>query len=285
MKSYLRPLLFVAILATTAEAYDDFYARRLALGKQAFAEGRAGEAAEELRVACFGMLDTPDALIECTARLALAQEGAGRTADAGATIDRFLQLENRFGLFSKSALEPTLQASFRDLVKKRKGVDLAAAPTPAPLATATPPATPTPTPSPGPTATPAPAPSPKAARADRASREAAAVADAKKLVAANRAPAAKALLVPLATSEAGRELRKQLLEVAILTKDYRLAAEQGDLLAPFQEGEESSMFYTAVGLFETGRKNEARALADRCVTKLKPSAYLDYYAKAIRGSK
>lgn len=315
MKSYVRLLLCGAILATTAEAYDDFYARRLALGKQAFAEGRAAEAAEELRVACFGMLDVPEALIDCTARLALAQEGAGRTAEASATLDRFLQLEGRFGLFAKSTLEAPLAASFRGLVKKRKGVDLAVAPTPspAPIATTAPTSTPTPTPTPTPTVaparvpTPSPAPTspqtpsptpsvsvppaapaasaPKPSNGARAAREAAAVAQARKLVAASKAPAARALLLPLATEGAGRELRMQLLEAAILTRDYKLAVEQGNLLAPFREGEEASMFYAAVGLFETGRKREARALADRCVGKLKPSAYLDYYAKQIRGSK
>ena len=316
MKRDLRLLLCGAILATTGAAYDDFYGRRLALGKQAFAEGRAAEAAEELRVACFGMLDAPEALLECTARLALAQEAAGRKTETDATLDRLLQLEARYGLFSRAALEPPLKASVRELVRKRKGVDLVPAPTPAPTSAPSPAPTAAPTPAPtakpSPVATPAPAPQPTAlpavtvstppvgaaapptrppaadaaaaADADRARREAAAVAESRRLVAGNKAPAAKKALLPLAGPEAGRELRKALLEAALLTKDYRLAVEQGALLAPFREGEDVSMFYAAVALFETGKKAEAKALAERAVPKLKTSVYVEYYARKILGT-
>ena len=296
MKGYFRALLCAAILAMPAAAYDDFYARRLALGKQAFAEGKATEAAEELRVACFGMLEVPEALTDCTARLALAQSAAGRTAETDATLDRFLMLEARFGLFAKIDLEPKLKANFRDLVKKRKGVDLAmavptATPTPTPTPVAEPAPTPAPTvlptlvptvapppiePPPPPTATPTPNVSPREAR------EAAAVAEARTLVAGNQAVAAKSLLTPLAGPGSGRAVRKALLEAAILAKDYRLAAEQGASLAPFQEGEDAPMFYAAIALFETGKKKEAKALAERALPRLKSTPYVDYYAKRIR---
>jgi hypothetical protein len=200
MKRYVLALLGAASLAMPAAAYDDFYARRLELGKQAFAAGKPADAAEELRVACFGMVDAPAALTECVARLVLAQEGAGRTADANATMDRFLKLEKRFGLFAGTALEPPLKAGFRDLVKKRKGVDLAP-PVPTRLngasdcdsdgtATATPMPTPVATPTPTPTPTPSPTASP-----GRLRRRATPPPSS-----ASRSPAAAAAAPPLGTT-------------------------------------------------------------------------------------
>ncbi len=309
MKRYVLALLGAVILATPAAAYDDFYAKRLELGRQAFAAGKPAEAAEELRVACFGMVDAPEALTECVARLTLAQEAAGRKADADATMDRFLKLEKRFGLFAGMTLEPPLKAGFRDLVKKRKGVDLAppvptSTPTPTATPTAAPTATATPVPTAAPTAVPTvrptlppligpPAPPAAAVPAvtvapavpavtPEAARTAAVLAEARKLVDENQAAAAKSLLLPLATPGSGREVRKALLETAVLTRDYRLAVEQGSALAPFGEGEDSAMFYAAIALFETGKKQEAKALAERSLPRLKRTTYVDYYAKRIR---
>lgn len=295
MKGYVRALLVSAILATPAAAYDDFYAQRLALGKQAFADGKPAVAAEELRVACFGMLDVPEALLDCVARLALAQDAAGRTADANATMDRFVVLNGKLGLFAQLTLEPGLKQPFRDLVIKRKGVDLAppapkatSTPTPTPtwtpVATATPVATPTATavPTAMPTRTPTPTPTPSPTPRPAADREAALLDDARKLVAANKAAEARTLLMPLAKQGASREARKALLEVGILTRDYRLAVEQANALAPFTDGEDPSMFYAAVALYETGKKSEAKALAERSLPRLQSTPFVDYYAKRIK---
>ena len=195
-------------------------------------------------------------------------------------------LEARFGAFAKIDLEPKLKANFRDLVKKRKGVDLAMAvptptPTPTPAPTVLPTLVPTVAPPPiEPPATPPATPTPNVS--PREAREAAAVAEARTLVAGNQAVAAKSLLTPLAGPGSGRAVRKALLEAAILAKDYRLAAEQGASLAPFQEGEDAPMFYAAIALFETGKKKEAKALAERALPRLKSTPYVDYYAKRIR---
>lgn len=289
MKGYVRALLVSAILATPAAAYDDFYAQRLALGKLAFAEGKPAVAAEELRVACFGMLDAPEALLDCVARLVLAQDAAGRTADADATMDRFVVLNGKLGLFAQLTLEPGLKQPFRDLVLKRKGVDLAppapkATPTPTPTRTpvATPAPTATPVATPTATATPTPTPTPTPKPNPAADREAALLDDARKLVAANKAAEARTLLMPLAAQGASREVRKALLEVGILTRDYRLAVEQANALAPFTDGEDPAMFYAAVALYETGKKSEAKALAERSLPRLQSTPFVDYYAKRLK---
>lgn len=349
MRRLLHVLLPAAILATAplAFGYDEFYARRLTVGTRALAEGRAAEAAVELRIACFGMLDEPAALMSCVARLAVAQEAAGMTAEATATAARLQDLEARFRLWAGLDLDAGTRARAREVVKRRRGAELLAAPTEAPTATATPTTTPTPTPSPTPkptarptakptrsptpkpterpTATPtaiataiprptvvptavplvvstpapastlAPAASATAAAAPTAAAprtsptatppptaaEARAISQARTLIAAGKAGRARALLLPLGKPTATPELRIALIEAAILTSDFRLAAEQADLLGSLERAGESTMFYAAIAYFETGRRAEAKVLAEKSVTRLRKTPFVDYYAKRI----
>ena len=349
MRRLLHVLLPAAILATAplAFGYDEFYARRLAVGTRALAEGRAAEAAVELRIACFGMLDEPAALMGCVARLAVAQEAAGMTAEATATAARLQDLEARFRLWAGLDLDAGTRARAREVVKRRRGAELLAAPTEAPTATATPTTTPTPTPSPTPkptarpTAKPTRSPTPKpterptatptaiataiprptvvptavplvvstpapastlapaasatataapTAAAPRTSptatppptaAEARAISQARTLIAAGKAGRARALLLPLGKPTATPELRIALIEAAILTSDFRLAAEQADLLGSLERAGESTMFYAAIAYFETGRRAEAKVLAEKSVTRLRKTPFVDYYAKRI----
>lgn len=345
MRRLLHVLLPAAILATAplAFGYDEFYARRLAVGTRALAEGRAAEAAVELRIACFGMLDEPAALMGCVARLAVAQEAAGMTAEATATAARLQDLEARFRLWAGLDLDAGTRARAREVVKRRRGAELLGAPTPAPTATATPTPTPTPTPSPTPrpavrptvrptatarptarpTATPTaiprptvvppavppvvstPTPTPASTLAAAVSAtataaptaaapktsptatppptaaEARAISQARTLIAAGKAGRARALLLPLGKPTATPELRIALIEAAILTSDFRLAAEQADLLGSLERAGESTMFYAAIAYFETGRRAEAKVLAEKSVTRLRKTPFVDYYAKRI----
>lgn len=345
MRRLLHVLLPAAILATAplAFGYDEFYARRLAVGTRALAEGRAAEAAVELRIACFGMLDEPAALMGCVARLAVAQEAAGMTAEATATAARLQDLEARFRLWAGLDLDAGTRARAREVVKRRRGAELLAAPTAAPTATATPTPTPTPTPSPTPrpavrptvrptatarptarpTATPTaiprptvvppavppvvstPTPTPASTLAAAVSAtataaptaaapktsptatppptaaEARAISQARTLIAAGKAGRARALLLPLGKPTATPELRIALIEAAILTSDFRLAAEQADLLGSLERAGESTMFYAAIAYFETGRRAEAKVLAEKSVTRLRKTPFVDYYAKRI----
>lgn len=95
---------------------------------------------------------------------------------------------------------------------------------------------------------------------------------------------AKGLLVPLAKADPkNREAGKLLLEAALLTRDWKLCAAQAAALEPFADGEEPSMFYAAVGLYETGNLDGARTLLARARPGIAPAPFVDYYSKKILG--
>jgi hypothetical protein len=95
---------------------QDFYTQRLDAGKSEFAAERYGEAADDFRIAAFGMLNDPVRLSEALVRLAVADEAAKRTDDLKATLDRFLEIERRFPSYQKASLEPDIRAKFKELL-------------------------------------------------------------------------------------------------------------------------------------------------------------------------
>ncbi|MGH9366287.1 MAG: hypothetical protein ACRD3M_01275, partial [Thermoanaerobaculia bacterium] len=98
---------------------EDFYETRLRAGEEAYRAKRFLDAADELRIACFGFLERPPLLSEGLARLALAQAAAGRMADVDATLNRFIDIERRFATYGKLKLEPDIEADFRSLLLRR----------------------------------------------------------------------------------------------------------------------------------------------------------------------
>lgn len=312
-----RPLQFLALLALLVllpgqvilgadPAADDFYLARLQAGKSEAAAGRHYEAIDDLKIATFGFLDQPLLLLQGLARLALAQAAAGQMEAADATLTRFGEVEARFKGWPEVDLEPASRAAFVSLAGKRmKTAAQAPSPTatpsptampspsevPTPKPTTAPTAVPTPSPSPTPTRPPAPAstpvptPAPTIARSAVAPSAAAVLAESKSLVSQGRyVENLRRLVAAAAVEPVDRELRKALLEGAVLTKDWTTAAAQVDPLRPFREGEEPSMFYAAVGLFETGKAAEARELTAKALPRLTRSPFVDYYSTRIRKS-
>ena len=78
-----------------------------------------------------------------------------------------------------------------------------------------------------------------------------------------------------------RDLRRLLLEAACMAKDWKRVAAEATLLEPFRTGEEPSMFYAAVGYFETGRKDEAKPLMERARPGIAATPFVNYYAERI----
>jgi tetratricopeptide (TPR) repeat protein len=98
---------------------DEFSDARLRAGEDACVAKRYLDAIAELKVAAFGSLDRPPVLSEALVWLAIAQNAAGRTNDVQATLDRFLDVERRFGAFPKARLEPDTRGAFQSLLLKR----------------------------------------------------------------------------------------------------------------------------------------------------------------------
>lgn len=111
------------------------------------------------------------------------------------------------------------------------------------------------------------------------------LADAHALVRGGRAADARKILAGVIASDPkNRDARKALLEAAALMKDWEECNAQTALLEPFADGEETTMFYAAVALRETGSIASARTLVRRARPFLVPSRFVDWYTKEILGN-
>ncbi|HEY1251989.1 MAG TPA: hypothetical protein VGH97_12425 [Thermoanaerobaculia bacterium] len=287
-----------------AAASDDFNQERLREGRMAFQQKRFEEAINQFRVAAFGALDEPAVLTECLVRLAVSQSAAGKTAETDDTLNRFLEVERRFGGLAKANLEPEVRTDFLALLKKRMPAAAASIPSlaggstaatqsaqSAPRAAQPPP--PAPAPKPGsspasapPRAAPAPTKAPAPAEASGptpAERSRQALADSRRLINSSRAGEAERVLSQALTSDPGnRDLHLSLLEASCLNRSYATSIAQLPAVTPFGEGESVSMFYAAVALYEVGRLNEARDMMRRADSRVS-GALVEEYAKKIMG--
>ncbi len=279
----------------------DFYGARLRAGREEARLGRHLEAVDDLQIACFGFLDEPPLLVEGLVRLALEQTAAGRSEDAAGTLARFTDVEGRFGVWWKANLEPETRAAFLRLLTAKIGAagvkalpSLTAPPEPVETPAATAPVVPALTAAPAPASTPASTPPPTstpppppARPAQQAPASAAAMlAESRRLVQEGKyVESYRVLTSAVAADPKSRDLRKALLEAAVLTKDWKTAAAQVDKVKPFGEGEENQMFYAAVALYETGSAAEAKTLAEKALPKVAANPFVEYYGKRILGTK
>jgi tetratricopeptide (TPR) repeat protein len=93
-------------------ATDPFYLDLMRDGMQAYDRGDYATAAKQLRLACFGVLDDPERLAGCLTRLGLAQAAAGNADAFRETFRRIVEVENRFGAYTKTDLPPEVRAAF-----------------------------------------------------------------------------------------------------------------------------------------------------------------------------
>ena len=103
---------------TPAAAADNFYLSLLDRGTRELDSGRAADAEQPLRTACFGFLDEPVLLAEGLIQLGRAQAALGKRSDLEATLDRLIEIQDRFNAYSdfdkaelKSRFEKTVRAS------------------------------------------------------------------------------------------------------------------------------------------------------------------------------
>ncbi|HYH45357.1 MAG TPA: hypothetical protein VEG34_06680, partial [Thermoanaerobaculia bacterium] len=105
-------------ISAPAWASDPFYTALLRDGILAYDRGAFGDAARDLRLACFGLLDEPEALAVCLVRLAVAQGAAGDAEGFQATFRRVVEVEERFGAYARAELPPAVRAAFEERVGK-----------------------------------------------------------------------------------------------------------------------------------------------------------------------
>jgi hypothetical protein len=105
-------------IGAPAWASDPFYTGLLRDGILAYDRGAFGDAARDLRLACFGLLDEPEALAVCLVRLAVAQGAAGDAEGFQATFRRVAEVEERFGAYGRADLPPAVRTAFEERVGK-----------------------------------------------------------------------------------------------------------------------------------------------------------------------
>jgi len=95
-----------------AQAPDPFYTDLLRSGTQALERGDTNRAVEELRLACFGMLDHPKELAVCLVRLALGQAKLGEKEEFLQTFRRIEEVETRFKAYGEAPIAAAERSAF-----------------------------------------------------------------------------------------------------------------------------------------------------------------------------
>lgn len=97
-----------------AQEPDPFYASMLRDGTQALARGDAERAVEDLRIACFGLLEQPVLLGECLVRTALAEAAIGEKEAFLETFRKLELVEERFSGYTQARLPAAERAAFEE---------------------------------------------------------------------------------------------------------------------------------------------------------------------------
>lgn len=116
------PLILVILLAVPAgvsAAIDPFYESLLREGILAFDRGDYAASSRSLRIACFGMLDEPEALAGCLSRLALAQDRMDDDDGFQETFRRLAEVEERFQAYSGAQLPAETRAALEQRLAAR----------------------------------------------------------------------------------------------------------------------------------------------------------------------
>jgi hypothetical protein len=97
-------LALVAGAAHVGWAADPFYDSLLRKGVEAFNRHDYKTATKALRLACFGMLDEPEALANCLVDLGLAQAAVGDKDGFADTFHRLAEVEERFSAYASAQI-------------------------------------------------------------------------------------------------------------------------------------------------------------------------------------
>lgn len=97
-------VLSLAALPAIGQKSDPFYSTLVEDGIRAYQRGQYLRASEELRIATFGLLGTPEELARALVFLALAQSAGGDREGFERSYARLTEIESRFRAYSSAAL-------------------------------------------------------------------------------------------------------------------------------------------------------------------------------------
>ncbi len=266
-------------LTATGQQVDPFYQQRLDDGLRAQRQGDPARAAQEIQLAAFGLLDHPDRLAKALSHLAVLQNELNDLQDLESTYRRLLDLEARFGAYSKARLSDEVRVvldTIGDTLPAQQGAERlpsvaiaiatgGSAPTPAPSAS---------TPAPGETVSP-----PSAEELDTFYR----------LDSLTRADASTRSLregFSMAETLADRhpdwaELQRVAGLLASRSGSYAEAVRFYDRAGDAGEQRPEDLFYQSIALYETDRTEQAATLLRRALPALQPNPEVQRYVRRI----
>ncbi len=103
-------VLSLAIWPAAGQRSDPFYSGLLEEGIRSYERGDHARAGEDLRIASFGLLESPEELARSLAYLALAQSAGGNQTGFERSYERLEDLESRFGALSAAALADSVRS-------------------------------------------------------------------------------------------------------------------------------------------------------------------------------
>jgi len=98
---------------------EDFFEARMRSGEELLRQGRSAEAAAELKIASFGLLERPALLCEALAARTAAQSAAGQRDEAAATLDRWLQVRRSYPACREARIDSAWAAAIQEVAKRR----------------------------------------------------------------------------------------------------------------------------------------------------------------------
>jgi len=292
--------LLLAVPAAAPAAHPH-YEGLLREGIYALERGEVREAAEDLRLACFGLLDEPPALAGCLTYLALAQAANGDDPGFRDSFRRLAQIEDRFGAYAAAEIPAAARAGFeREVAARIPPAMLEAAPAFAGLGAAG---------DPVPPLLPSPAAAPEANRSPEPPPPAQAVveppgAPSEPLAAPAPAPAQALPEEESALLDRARELMAAARTRAELEEPFRLAREVADAypasrtaqylaaeiayrgarwqdaVTYFRRGGDPAdgnpmlLFYMAVSLYESGEREAAADALRRALPRIEQTPFV-----------
>lgn len=106
-------LLLLGLASAPAPAViDPFYRNRMDSGLRAFDQGNWEAAEHQLRIACFGYLDEPVALVEGLIRLAIVKVNLGDEDGFRRIFSRLAELEERFSAYGAAEVPDSVRRQF-----------------------------------------------------------------------------------------------------------------------------------------------------------------------------
>jgi hypothetical protein len=111
-------LLLSIAPGSSSAVIDPFYRNRMENGFRAFDQGNWEQAAHQLRIACFGYLDEPVALVEGLMRLAVVEVTLGDEDAFRRIFARMVELEERFTAYSAAQAPQSVRRQFEDLAAR-----------------------------------------------------------------------------------------------------------------------------------------------------------------------